>query len=64
MILFSSVINTCNKIKINKPFDKSLVFKFNISEPLQKNQYYKMNYLLIPSCDLEIKDSIVISKNE
>lgn len=61
-----TVINTCNKIEINKPLNKSLLFDFefyfNKYEPIQNNQYFKASYLLAPSCNLEIKNNIVISK--
>lgn len=60
------VINACNKIEINKPLNKKLVsnfrFSFDVEEPIHKNQYFKPMYLVGVSCDLEIKNNIVMSK--
>ena len=65
-IVLPDVIKTCNKIEINKPLNKNLLkdfqFYFNEEEPIHNNQYMQLSYLLVPSCNLEIKNNIVISK--
>ena len=60
------IINSCNKIEINKPLNEKLVsnfrFYFEEEDSIHKNKYFKPIYLLEVSCDLEIKNNIIISK--